>query len=167
MHQNLSLTRDYKESTANNKLREWTTFNKIRKKGITIPGNKNGNSEIHWICRAHLLLIHSCLSHIPSYLLPLFKIPAAVVGKIEKLQMDFLWLGAIETKRDHLTRWDLVCKPKVKGGLGFGKIPLSNHALLGKWLWRFLRESSALWHQVILSIHGTHTNRWDANTIVK
>ncbi|RVW77759.1 putative ribonuclease H protein [Vitis vinifera] len=52
-------------------------------------------------------------------------------------------------------------------GLGIGKIPLRNRALLGKWLWRFPRESTSLWHQVILSIYGTHSNGWDANTIVR
>ena len=56
---------------------------------------------------------------------------------------------------------------KVKGGLGFGKISLRNLALLGKWLWRYPRKSTTLWHQVILSIYGTHSNGWDANTLVR
>ena len=72
-----------------------------------------------------------------------------------------------EGKRDYLVSWDVVCNPKVKGGLGFGKISPRNLVLLGKWLWRYPRKSSALWHQVILSIYGTHCNDWDANTIVK
>ena len=29
------------------------------------------------------------------------------------------------------------------------------------------REGSALWHQVILSIYGSHSNGWDANTLVR
>ncbi|KAJ9701108.1 hypothetical protein PVL29_006452 [Vitis rotundifolia] len=103
-----------------------------------------------------ITLVHSCLSHIPSYFLSLFKIPASVAAKIERLQRDFLWSGVGEGKRDHLVSWDAVCKPRVKGGLGFGKIPLRNRALLGKWLWRFPRETTTLWHQVILSIYGTH-----------
>ncbi|RVW91093.1 hypothetical protein CK203_039951 [Vitis vinifera] len=41
--------------------------------------------------------------------------------------------------------------------------------LLGswKWLWRYPREGSALWHQVILSIYESHSNGWDANTVVR
>ena len=31
-------------------------------------------------------------------------------------------------------RWDVVCKPKEIGGLGFENISLRNLALLGKWL---------------------------------
>ena len=104
-----------------------------------------------------ITLIHSCLSHIPSYFLYLFKIPASVAGKIEKLQRDFLWLGAGECERDHLISWDLMCKSKVEGEVGFGKISLRNRALLGKWPWRFSRGSS-LWYKVILSIYRTHAN---------
>ncbi|RVW15726.1 putative ribonuclease H protein [Vitis vinifera] len=114
-----------------------------------------------------ITLLHSCLSHIPSYFLSLFKIPASVAAKIERLQRDFLWSGVGEGKRDHLVRWEAVSKPRSIGGLGIGKIPLRNRALLGKWLWRFPRESTSLWHQVILSLYGTHSNGWDANTIVR
>ncbi|RVX21544.1 putative ribonuclease H protein [Vitis vinifera] len=114
-----------------------------------------------------ITLLHSCLSHIPSYFLSLFKIPTSVAAKIERLQRDFLWSGVGEGKRDHLVRWEAVCKPRIIGGLGIGKIPLRNRALLGKWLWRFPRESTSLWHQVILSIYGTHSNGWDANTKVR
>ena len=111
--------------------------------------------------------IHSCLTHIPSYILSLFKIPTSVVAKVEKLQRDFLWSRIGEGKRDHLVSWDVVCNSKATGGLGFGKISRRNLALLGKWLWRYPRVSSAPWHQVILSIYGTHCNDWDANTIVR
>ncbi|RVX22974.1 Sister chromatid cohesion protein SCC4 [Vitis vinifera] len=58
-------------------------------------------------------------------------------------------------------------KPKSRGGLGFGKISIRNVALLGKWLWRYPREGSALWHQVILSIYGSHSQWWDVNNIVR
>ncbi|RVW11933.1 putative ribonuclease H protein [Vitis vinifera] len=78
--------------------------------------------------------IHSCLTHIPSYFLSYFKILASVAAKIEKLQRDFLSSGVGDGKRDHLVSWDIVCNPKVKGGLGFRKISLRNLALLGKWL---------------------------------
>ncbi|RVW88612.1 hypothetical protein CK203_032960 [Vitis vinifera] len=73
-------------------------------------------------------------------------------------------VGVGEGKRAHLVRWDVVCKPKTIGGLGLGNISWRNLALLGKWLWRYPREGSALWHQVILNIYGSHSNGWDANT---
>ena len=114
-----------------------------------------------------ITLIQSCLIHMPCYLLSLFKIPASMAAKIERLQRDFLWSGVGEGKRDHLVSWDVVCNPNAKGRLGIGKISIRNFALLGKWLWRCPREGSALWHQVILSIYGSHSNGWDANIIVR
>ncbi|KAJ9685197.1 hypothetical protein PVL29_017290 [Vitis rotundifolia] len=114
-----------------------------------------------------ITLIQSSLSHIPSYFLSLFKIPASIASKIEKLQRDFLWFGAGEGKKDHLIRWDVVSRPKELGGLGIGKTSLRNIALLGKWLWRFPKERSGLWHKVIASIYGTHPNGWDANMVVR
>ena len=59
-----------------------------------------------------------------------------------------------------------MCKAKGQRGLGFGKNFVRNHALLRKWLWRYLEERYALWHPIFLSIYGTHTNGWDANTAV-
>ena len=90
-----------------------------------------------------------------------------MVAKIERFQRDFLWSEVGEGKRDYLVSWDVMCKSKAKGGLGFEKIILKNVALLGKWLWRYPREGLALWHQVILSIYRSHSNGWDVNTIVK
>ncbi|RVW35166.1 putative ribonuclease H protein [Vitis vinifera] len=86
-----------------------------------------------------ITLIQSCLTHMPCYFLSLFKIPASVAAKIERMQRDFLWSGVGEGKK----------RP------------------FGKWLWRYPREGSALWHQVILSIYGSHSNGWDVNNIVR
>ncbi|RVW46760.1 GTP-binding protein TypA/BipA-like [Vitis vinifera] len=51
-----------------------------------------------------ITLIQSCLSHIPSYFLSLFKIPVSIASKIEKMQRDFLWSEVGEGKKDHLIR---------------------------------------------------------------
>ena len=83
------------------------------------------------ILGGRITLIQSCLTHLPSYFLSLFKIPALVAAKIERMQRDFLWSGVGEGKRNHLVSWDVVCKSKAKRGLGFGKIALRNVALLG------------------------------------
>ena len=114
-----------------------------------------------------ITLIQSSLSHIPTYFLSLFKILVSIASKIEKLQRDFLWSRAGEGKKDHLIRWDVVCRPKKLGGLGFRKTFLRNIALLGNWLWRFPRKKNGLWHKVIASIYGTHPNGWDTNMVVR
>ncbi|RVW20057.1 LINE-1 retrotransposable element ORF2 protein, partial [Vitis vinifera] len=76
-----------------------------------------------------ITLIQSCLTHMPC------------VG---------------EGKRDHLVNWDVVCKPKSRGGLGFGKISIRNVALLGKWLWRYPRGFCSM-----ASGNGDRIRFWD------
>lgn len=109
----------------------------------------------------------SCLPHIPSYFLSLFKIPTLVALMIKKMQRDFLWLRTRKGKKDHLITWDVVCSRKEFGGLEIGKTSLRDCALLKKWLWRFPKESQGLWHQVISSIYGTHPNGWDTNNSIR
>ncbi|RVW77580.1 hypothetical protein CK203_050257 [Vitis vinifera] len=47
------------------------------------------------------------------------------------------------------------------------KIERLQRDFYGQGLGRYPKEGSALWHQVILSIYGSHSNGWDANTIVR
>ena len=94
----------------------------------------------------------------------------SVATRIEKMQRDFLWSRIGEGKRDHLVRWDQVCKPMENSGLGFMSISFGNkvyRALLGKWLWRFFMERTIIWNKVILSIYKTHLNSLDANILVR
>ncbi|RVW24904.1 putative ribonuclease H protein [Vitis vinifera] len=100
-----------------------------------ISSRLDGWQKAYLSIGGRITLIQSCLTHLPCYFLSLFKLPASVAAKIERLQRDFLWSGIGEGKRDHLVRWDVVCKSKAIRGLGFGNISLRNLALLGKWLW--------------------------------
>ncbi|RVW35461.1 putative ribonuclease H protein [Vitis vinifera] len=117
-----------------------------------ISSRLDGWQKAYLSFEGRITLIQSCLTHMPCYFLSLFKIPASVAARIERLQRDFLWPGVGKGKRDHLVSWDVMCNPKTKGGLGFGRISLWNFALLGKWLWRYPREDSALWHQAIAQV---------------
>ncbi|RVW98663.1 hypothetical protein CK203_032244 [Vitis vinifera] len=63
-------------------------------------------------------------------------------------------------------RWEVVSRPR-SGRFGLWEDFYEKYCLLGKWLWRFPRERSGLWHKVIASIYGTHPNGWDANMVVR
>ena len=69
--------------------------------------------------KGRITLIQSCLSHIPSYFLSLFKITTSIALKIEKLQRNFLGFGTEKGKKYHLISWDIACRPKEFKGLGF------------------------------------------------
>lgn len=85
-----------------------------------------------------------------------------VVKSLEKSQRDFLWEGGRERKM-HLVNWEVACRSKAFGDLGIGQLKDRNTALLSKWLWRFSTERESLWHSIIQSKYGCHSNGWDVN----
>ena len=64
----------------------------------------DGWKKVYLSLGERITLIQSCLSHIPSYFLSLFKIHVSIVSKIEKMQRDFLWSEAGEENKDHLIK---------------------------------------------------------------
>ena len=110
-------------------------------------------------------LIEAVLSTIPTYYLSLFKMPQKVIKEIEKIMRNFLWKGADGNGGDHLVSWKLVTRPKIKRGLGIGRLKEKNKALLFKWLWRFPLEQESIWTRVITSKFGVHLNRWEAGVV--
>ena len=50
-------------------------------------------------------------------------------------------------------KWELIQKPKEKGGLGVTDCTMKNAALLFKWWWRYACEEGSLWRRVVDSIH--------------
>lgn len=73
-----------------------------------------------------LTLIHSVLSGLPIYFLSLFRIPAIVALRLEKLMRDFLWEEFEEKRSFHLIKWDVVYRSKKKGGLSIGNLVKRN-----------------------------------------
>ncbi|RVW30590.1 hypothetical protein CK203_086057 [Vitis vinifera] len=67
--------------------------------GFWDPVIERISKKIRWVAKTYLsfggriTLIQSCLTHMPCYFLSLFKIPASVAAKIERLQRDFYGQG--------------------------------------------------------------------------
>jgi hypothetical protein len=58
---------------------------------------------------------------------------------------ETLWGGIGEEFKYHLVSWAKVCSPISEAGLGIRNLRMFNHALLGKWLWRYGFERDAWW----------------------
>lgn len=70
---------------------------------------------------------------------------------------NFLWKDFGNQNGSHLVRWDFVTRPKDKGGIGIDKVRITNEALLGKWIWRYVTEPDQLWRSLIDGIYATCT----------
>jgi hypothetical protein len=105
-------------------------------------------------------LIKSIIFNLPTYFMSLFPLPIGVANCIEKLHRDFLGCGLGEEFKFHLISWSKVCPLISKGGLGVWNLQMFNRALLGKWLWCYVRERDAWWIVVVDSKFGSLWGGW-------
>ena len=73
---------------------------------------------------------------------------AVVAKRLEKMQINFLWVGGSLERKSHLVNWDVVCSGKGQG-LGLRKPTRMNRALLGKSIWRFVTDLDSIWKRLI------------------
>lgn len=94
------------------------------------------------------MLLKSVLSSTPLYYLSFFKAPRKVLKILIRIQRSFLWGGG---RGICWVSWIKVCLPKVLGGLGVKHLDVFNLSLLGKWRWRILVDSGAVWSPLLRS----------------
>lgn len=97
-----------------------------------------------------LQLINSVVSSLPTYFLCSLKIPVTVIEGIDKYRKDCLWRGSDFKKKGYnLAAWQMVMKPKDKGGLGLIDLTLQNQVLLLKQLDKIFNKKNVQWVNLI------------------
>jgi hypothetical protein len=97
-----------------------------------------------------LQLVNSVISSLPTYYMCSLKLPLTVIEIIDKHRKNCLWRGNdFNSKRYNLAAWDLVRKPKSKGGLGVVNLSIQNDALLLKQLHKFYSKADIQWVDLI------------------
>lgn len=90
------------------------------------------------------------ISSLPTYFMCSLKIPVTVIDVIDKDRKNYLWRGKEFTSKGYnLAAWDLVVRPKTKGGLGVINLSMQTDALLLKQLDNFYRKDSVQWVKLI------------------
>lgn len=90
-------------------------------------------------------MIKATQSDLPLHYMSLFKMPDAIIDRLDRIRRNFLWEGNSDKKRKekkrlHLMKWDDVIKPRYARGFGIGNLCLKSWALLAKWWRRFGKE---------------------------
>ncbi|KAL2933758.1 hypothetical protein RDABS01_016877 [Bienertia sinuspersici] len=80
-------------------------------------------------------LVNVVLLNLHSYWAAIFVIPKKVIDQVIAIFRNFLWTGHSMCFKNSLIAWDLVCRPKLEGGLGFKESHDWNLAMLGKYVW--------------------------------
>jgi hypothetical protein len=77
--------------------------------------------------------------------------PVTIIEINYKHRKNYIWRGKYFKKKGYnLATWDLVRKPKNKGGLGVINLSVQNDALLMKHLDKFYQRASVQWVKLIL-----------------
>lgn len=102
-----------------------------------------------------IVLLKSVISSLPIYYFSFYLAPVSILNKLKSLQLNFLWGGSLENRKTAWIKWDKICLPKSKGGLGIKNLEFFNIALLGKWRYKLLADSTSLWKKVLVSRYGS------------
>ncbi|KAH9734293.1 putative ribonuclease H protein [Citrus sinensis] len=111
----------------------------------------SGWAAKHLSLAGRVTLAQSVLQAIPIYAMQTTYLPSSVRIKIDQLCRRFIWSGAGSQRKLSLVSWDIICRPKSNGGLGFKDMDLMNKALLMKVAWDLFINPSKLCSQVLIS----------------
>ncbi|GJV17171.1 putative RNA-directed DNA polymerase [Tanacetum coccineum] len=95
------------------------------------------------------------ISSMHVYWSSMFILPTRVLLDIEQLMRGFLWKGRSKVA------WEVVCLPKVEGGLGIKRLGVFNNALMSSHIWKLLTRKESLWVQWIHTYKLRDQNFWD------
>jgi hypothetical protein len=95
------------------------------------------------------VLIDSCLSSLPMYIMGLYILPEGVHAAFDKELSRFFWQDRSGRQKYHMVKWADVCAPKDLGGIGIISSRHMNVALMLKWVWRILSDDGGLWLKLI------------------
>uniref|UniRef100_A0A0A9G5B0 Reverse transcriptase zinc-binding domain-containing protein n=1 Tax=Arundo donax TaxID=35708 RepID=A0A0A9G5B0_ARUDO len=94
------------------------------------------------------VLINASLSNIPTYRMSMFLLPKTTMESMDKTRRRFFWTGGGTKRKYHLVKWDRICRPKKKGGLGISSLRKMNISLLCKWWWH-IEKRDGLWQEIV------------------
>jgi hypothetical protein len=98
---------------------------------------------------ARLQLVDSALSSMSTFFLCSLDLPPGITKQLDRILRQCLWRDNIDTPKQSLAAWDMLCKPKHKGGVGIINFQKQNEALLMKHLDKFFNHADVPWVNLI------------------
>jgi hypothetical protein len=96
-----------------------------------------------------LVLVNSVLSSLPTYYMLTLRLPPGIIDVLDRARRHCLWRQKYKHKVNSLAAWEMVCKPKNKGGLGIINLQIKNTALLLKHLHKFYNNEDIPWVHLV------------------
>ena len=109
------------------------------------------------------ILLKAVAMALPTYTMACFLLPKTIIKQIMAMMSEFWWRNGQETRGMHWKSWESLCRPKASGGLGFKDLEAYNLALLGKQLWRMIKNPRSLMCRVFKSRYFRNTDPLNAS----
>ena len=78
------------------------------------------------------VLINAVAQAVPCYAMSVFRIPISLCDDMEKARAKFWWGSRDDKRCIHWTKWERMCKTKIRGGMGFRDFVCFNQAPASK-----------------------------------
>ena len=98
-----------------------------------------------------LILINSVLTSMPMFLLSFFEVPVGVRKRLDFYRSRFFWQSDDLKRKYRLAKWDIICRPKDRGGLGIENLEVKNRCLLSKWYISYQMGMMRLGHRYFVT----------------
>jgi hypothetical protein len=96
---------------------------------------------------ARTILINASLTNSFIYHMSMYLLHETMIKRLDKGRR-FFWHSNGLKRKFHLVKWEKVCRPKKKGGLGIKDMRKLNLSLLCKWWW-ILETWEGLWQDLV------------------
>ncbi|XP_062114203.1 uncharacterized protein LOC133825253 [Humulus lupulus] len=87
-------------------------------------------------------------------------IPKEILKRINSICRAFLWKGTSDYMGPGNVAWDMLCKPKSEGGMGFQNILSWNIAAIGKYIWTVASKKDNLWVKWVHNVYIKDVDWW-------
>ncbi|XP_071679572.1 uncharacterized protein [Lolium perenne] len=86
------------------------------------------------------VFIKAVAQSLSTYVMGVYKLPLGLCDDLTKIIRDFWWGSEKGKRKMDWVAWEIMLKPKIKGGMGFKDMRIFNQALLVRQAWRLLQN---------------------------
>ena len=110
------------------------------------------------------VLLKAVVQAIQTFAMSCFRLPIGLCQDIKMLIRKFWWGQRGDRRKIHWKKWEVLCKPKLEGGLAFKDLCKFNEVMLAKQVWWLLHDTGSLFYRVFKSKYFLNYSLFEAKS---